>query len=593
MNSQIVVLKFGSSVLRGPADLPWAVQQIYAHVRRGERVVAVVSAFAGVTDALYARAREHGADECATAALVATGESESAALLALALDRCGVPARLLQPAGVQFRTRGPVLDAEPADVDGESLRAALAQRPVVVFPGFCGLDDDGHTTLLGRGGSDLTALFLAEKLDARCVLVKDVDGLYERDPALPGPPPARFERLTWEDALRVGGKVVQPKTLRTARLHGRTIDITAIGAARTTVVGPHAPVLSPAAPRRPLRVVLLGLGTVGGGVHERLTQRPDLFEIAAIAVRDPSRHAARGVPPDLLTADPYAAIAADADVVVEALGGVSPAADLLHAALRAGRHVVTANKAALAAHYERFAPYLAGDAPRLRASASVGGAVPVLEALAKANASGVRVTGVRGVVNGTCNYVLDRLAEGLELGAAIAEAQAAGYAEPDPTSDVSGQDAAHKLRLLVALASGAVPDRFDVQGLDEATAEAQRDAIAAGRRVKLVASWNGAARVGLESLAAGDPLARTRGEENAIELEFADGTRRLLTGRGAGRAPTTTAVVADLLDALADLQARVRAGAQTGVPVEPPAHGRLAADATGTAALRRAPGGLS
>jgi homoserine dehydrogenase len=565
MSERIVCLKFGSSVLRDAADLHWCVQQVYAHVRRGERVVAVVSAFAGVTDALYARARQHGADEHATAALVATGEQESAALLALALDRCGVPARLLDPRAVQLRTRGPVLDAEPADVATQPFRAALATRPVVVFPGFCGIGDDGHATLLGRGGSDLTALFLAERLGARCVLVKDVDGLYERDPALPGPAPARYARLTWEEALRVGGKVVQPKTLRTARLHGRPLEIRAIGSPAGTVVGPHPAERVVRSPQRPLRVALLGLGVVGGGVYERLRQRPDLFEVVAIAVRSPSRHAQQGVPPALLRTDPWAALAAEPDVVVEALGGVQPAADLLLAALRDGRHVVTANKAALAAHYARFAPYLSGPAPRLRAAASVGGAVPVLEAIdALAAAGGARLAAVRGIVNGTCNYVLDRLADGLDLAAAVAEAQAAGYAEPDPTFDVAGHDAAHKLQLIVARATGRLPDAIEVHGLDERTAEAQRDAVAAGRRVKLVASWDGAtARVGLESLAADDPLAAVRAEENLVELVLGDGTVRRLAGRGAGRAPTATAVLADLLDVLGDLRGDRAAAAGT------------------------------
>ncbi len=558
MSESIVCLKFGSSVLRTAADLPWCVQQVYGHVRRGERVVAVVSAFAGVTDALYARAREHGREERATAALVATGEHESAALLALALDRSGVPARLLGPQAVRLRTRGPVLDAEPAEVATGPFLDALAAHPVVVFPGFCGVDDDGHTTLLGRGGSDLTALFLADRLRARCVLLKDVDGLYERDPALPGPPPSRYERLTWEEALRVGGKVVQPKTLRTARLHGRELEIRAIGAPGGTVVGPHAPALAAPAARRPLRIALLGLGVVGGGVYERLRLRPDLFDVVSVAVRDPERHVQGGVPAGLLTTNPDATLDAGADVVVEALGGVAPAADLLLAALRDGRRVVTANKAALAARHPEFAPFLAGSAPRLRASASVGGAVPVLETLDALLARGPDappLVRVRGVVNGTCNYVLDRLADGLDLAGAIAEAQLAGYAEPDPTYDVAGHDAAHKLRLIVARITGRVPDAVDVQGLDEHTAEAQRDAIAAGRRVKLVASWDGtAARVGLESLPADDPLATARAEQNAVEFVLADGSVRRVAGRGAGRAPTTTAVVADLLDVLAELR---------------------------------------
>jgi homoserine dehydrogenase len=544
-----VVLKFGSSVLRTPADLPWAVQEIYAHRRRGARVVAVVSAFAGVTDALYARAREHGTGACATAALVATGEFESASLLTLALDRCGVPARLLEPRAVTLRTHGTVLDAEPVEVDRAPLERALGECGVVVFPGFCGVGEHGETTLLGRGGSDLTALFLAERLGARCVLVKDVDGLYERDPALPGPRPARYDRITWEDALRVGGKVVQPKTLRSARLHGQALEIRAIGRPHSTVVGPEPAALARADDARPRRVALLGLGVVGGGVYERLASRPDLFDVVRIVVRDPARHAARGVPPELLSTNPWEALAGRPDVIVEALGGVEPAAELMLAALLDNGCVVTANKAALAAHYDAFAPFLASG--RLRCSAAVGGAVPVLEAIGRLRGR-MPVTRVRGVLNGTCNFVLDRLAAGADLETATAEAQSAGYAEPDPSFDLAGHDAAHKLELVVRAATGATAGAFPVAGLDAHTADAQREALARHERLKLVATWDRerGARVAVESLAADDALAGASAEENRVEIGLADGTVERLAGRGAGRAPTTTAVVADLLDVL-------------------------------------------
>ena len=553
------VLKFGSSVLRSAADLPWAVQEIYAHVRRGERVVAVVSAFAGRTDALYATARAHGDCERATAALVAGGELESAALLTLALDRAGVPARLLEPRAVALATRGTVLDSEPADVDATPFEAAFEAGAVVVFPGFCGVGEDGATTLLGRGGSDLTALFLAERLDARCVLVKDVDGLYERDPALPGPRPRRYARATWDEALRVGGKVVQPKALRAARLHGRTLEIRAVGASGHTRVGGSASLLEASATPRPLRVALLGLGTVGGGVYEQLRSRPDLFETIGIVVRDPARHAAPDVPAHLLETSAWPVLAREPDVVVEALGGVAPAAEWLQAALLAGCRVVTANKAALAAHYEAFAPFLAGAAPRLRAAAAVGGAVPMLETLARV-AREAPVVALRGVVNGTCNYVLDRLAAGATLEAAIAEAQAAGYAEPDPSFDLSGRDAAHKLALLLRTLGGGAA-RADVlaglavAGIDARTPSLERRARAAGLRLRLVASWDGSgARVALETLAADDWLAGASAEQNRLEIRRADGRVERLHGRGAGRVPTATAVIADLLDVAAERQ---------------------------------------
>src|SRR5690606_23719057 len=140
------------------------------------------------------------------------------------------------------------------------------------------------------------------------------------------------------------------------------------GAAHATVVGPCPSRLEAAAPSEPLKVVLLGLGTVGRGVYERLAAAPRHFEVVRIVVRDPSRHAASGVPAALLSQNPWDAVNAHADVVVEALGGESPAAEVLLAALLAGRRVVTANKAALAPHWNAFAPFATGELPALLAS---------------------------------------------------------------------------------------------------------------------------------------------------------------------------------------------------------------------------------
>ncbi len=376
--SHTVVLKFGSSVLRSSADLPVAVDEIYRHVREGRRVIAVVSAFAGVTDSLIERAHGVGghADPYAYAALVGSGEIESAAMLALSLAQHGVPARLLPPEQFTLRAHGDPLDAEPHDFDRALLRATLEDVPVVVVPGFVAHDEQSRTMLLGRGGSDFTALFLAGRLGADCILIKDVDGLYERDPAGPGPAPRRFTQVTWDDALRVAGRLVQPKTIRFAHLHRQSFSVTCAGAAHATVVGPGPSRLDAAVRAAPLRVVLLGLGTVGRGVYERLSAQPDRFEVVRAVVRDPAGHIAAGVPAPLLSTNPWDAINEEADVIVEALGGEFPATEVILASLLAGRSVVTANKAAVAAHWDSFAPFAAGPAPRLRLSAAAGGAVP-------------------------------------------------------------------------------------------------------------------------------------------------------------------------------------------------------------------------
>src|SRR5262245_23849964 len=195
-NDKIIVLKFGSSVLRNVDDLPRAVHEIYYWWRCGLQVIVVTSAIGNTTDSLL-RAAEN---ICATpegstlAALLATGEATSSALLALALNRAGVPSRVLDPVQAGLRTAGGTLDAELISVDVARLKCEL-RNAVVVVPGFIGRGDHGNTTLLGRGGSDLSALFLAQRLAAECLLLKDVDGIYAGDPTTATSPPPRFAEI--------------------------------------------------------------------------------------------------------------------------------------------------------------------------------------------------------------------------------------------------------------------------------------------------------------------------------------------------------------------------------------------------------------
>ncbi|HZJ70924.1 MAG TPA: aspartate kinase, partial [Planctomycetota bacterium] len=190
----VIVLKLGGSVLAGEESLPVAVHEIYRWRRSGFAVVAVVSALAGDTEALLARAARDGEPSSphATAALAKLGELRSAALLGVQLEQAGVPARVLMPAALRLRARGDPLDAHPVSLDATPLRRAFAAGDVAVVPGFFAHDAEGRAVLFGRGGSDLTALFLSARLRARCRLLKDVDGLYTGDPNAPGPAPIRY-----------------------------------------------------------------------------------------------------------------------------------------------------------------------------------------------------------------------------------------------------------------------------------------------------------------------------------------------------------------------------------------------------------------
>src|SRR5262245_37207273 len=284
MNRKPIVLKFGSSVLRNEDDLPCAVHEIYRWWRDGAQVIVVVSAFGDTTDQLMRQAEKvcDNPDKSVLPSLLATGEATASALLTLALRKVGITTRLFDEVQAKLRTVGGGIDAIPIAVDTARLLSE-SRRAVVVLPGFVGRDEAGERTLLGRGGSDLTALFLAHQLKADCVLVKDVDGLYTSDPFCGTVRASRFAQVGYESAIRFGGGVVQAKAVRFAAAHKLRFSITSIGAQSVTEVGPFADLLDGSGfNAEPLRVALLGCGAVGGGVFQRLAALPELFRVTGV-----------------------------------------------------------------------------------------------------------------------------------------------------------------------------------------------------------------------------------------------------------------------------------------------------------------------
>ena len=550
----LVVLKFGGSVLRNRDTLRQAVHEIHRWRRDNFRVVAVVSALAGVTDELLGQCREgseHASDHV-VASIVSGGELQCASLLGQLLDQAGVPARVLTPAAIGLIASGPALDAEPIGLNTGPIQNALDHDDVVVVPGFVGIDSSSRTVVFGRGGSDLTALFLAAKLRAtKCRLVKDVGGIYERDPSGPGAAPDRYVQLSWNDALRIDGSVVQRKAVRFARRQGLIYEVGGFNGTSPTVVGQGPSSLAPApAPQAPLRVALLGLGTVGGGVLELLRLLPETFDVTGILVRDPHRARSHGIAEGLLTDDPLAAVQG-ADVVVEALGGTTPACELIRSSLCNDAHVVTANKAAVAAERGLLGGTAQSLGRRLLHSAAVGGSVPVLERIA---CDPALVESVRGVVNGTVNFVLDGLAGGGALADILSDATSRGFAEEDASRDLSGQDAVDKL-LVLASVLGWPLDRRDihVEPADEPAGTRAREAATKGKRLRQVSSLRRegssvTARVALEEVSPGDPLFSVHGGANACVIERPGGLAEVVRGDGAGRWPTAESVMGDLLE---------------------------------------------
>jgi homoserine dehydrogenase len=554
-HDRLMVLKFGSSVLHSEADLPQAVHEIYRWWREGYQVVAVVSAVAGVTDALFEQAQRYGSDPdpAALAALVATGESTSAALLTLGLDRAGVPARSVDAARLGLRTAGPRLNAKPCFVNVAVLKGVLERGEVAVVPGFVGRTSDGQVSLLGRGGSDLTALYIAVNLRAdRCRLIKDVAGISEHDPHDGAAPARRYAVLSWDDVPRCFG-VVQQKAVQFAHRENFAFEVSGLGCGPATLVGAGVTTLCPIVEAlRPLRVGLLGLGTIGYGVYRQLVAHPERFEVAGIAIRNVARER-NDVPRHLLTTDPWTVVAGDCDIIIETLGGISPAAELIEASLRGGKHVITANKVALAGRFGQFLDLARQNGVELLASGAVGGAVPILEALTRI-AKQQTVQSVEGVLNGTTNFILNELARGLSFAESVELAKVYGFAEPDPTSDLDGSDVACKLALLARAAFGVdlEPATIPRSGILDIDARHVFDQNAIGRAVRLVGRLSRTesgivAEVRPLVVEAPHPFTRTQREQNCVIVELKGGAKLVLRGKGAGRWPTTEAVFADLM----------------------------------------------
>lgn len=316
---------------------------------------------------------------------------------------------------------------------------------------------------------------------------------------------------------------------------------------------------------QPLRVGLAGLGTVGAGVVKLLDANRELVErranrpIQVVAVSARDRHRERGV--DLGRFDwvddaTQLCHRDDVDVVVELIGGADgPALTLARATFDCGKALVTANKAMLAHHGLELAERAEKARAALKYEAAVAGGIPVIKGLREGAAANA-IERVYGILNGTCNYILTSMEQdGLPFADVLAEAQRLGFAEADPSFDIDGIDAAHKLAILASLAFGAQPDFDNVatQGIREVDIADIEHAATLGFRIKLVglARQEGGGlfqRVHPCLVPLGHPLAHVDGSLNAVVAEGNFVGRLFFQGRGAGEGPTASAVVADLID---------------------------------------------
>ena len=337
-----------------------------------------------------------------------------------------------------------------------------------------------------------------------------------------------------------------------------------------------------------VRVGLLGCGNVGSALVGLLDANADLItrrsgvriQVARVAVQNLTKERSVAFADGVLTNDAESVVAdPGVDVIVEMIGGIEPARSLILTALKSGKPVVTANKELLANFGEELFETAATAGVDLLFEASVAGGIPLIRPL-RESLVGERIKRVTGIVNGTTNYVLTRMTEeGSSFAAAGAEAQELGYAEPDPTADVDGFDAASKAAIIASIAFGARVVAGDVsrEGIRNVTAADISAAGELGYVVKLLAiteEQDGAvsARVHPTMVPVSHPLASVRGSFNAVFIEGEAVGELMLLGRGAGGGPTSSALLGDLIDAAKNLHSGAR-GATIGAlerrPIRP------------------------
>ncbi len=311
-------------------------------------------------------------------------------------------------------------------------------------------------------------------------------------------------------------------------------------------------------------IVLLGLGVVGSGVARALLEKADSFAHRAglrlvlrrVLVRDVTRSRPLTLPEGLLTDDPDDALSTECDIVVEVMGGEQPACDYIERSLTSGRRVVTANKEVMAKHGARLLATASRASADIFYEASVGGGIPIISPL-KRDLSANEIASLRAIINGTTNYILTRMSVGgVDFGSALRRAQELGYAEADPANDIEGHDAAYKLAILASLAfhTEITPGQIYCEGITRLIPRDFRYASELGYAIKLLAIARrdaGAieARVHPALVPLGELLAKVDGVLNAVQVEGDLAGRVLFQGAGAGALPTTSAVMADVLEA--------------------------------------------
>ncbi len=557
---KIAVVKFGGSFLTKTNDIPEAVHEVYRYLRKGYRVLAVVSAMDNTKNQSHFFTMD-GVDKdhvvpptSEFAELVSTGEIAAACLFSIGLDNAGIKAKRLHHQCLL--TKNSLLNGEPESLTTDLIFTLFERYSVLVLPGAIGYDKTKSTALLGMRGADYTAIYAAWCLQADdCVIYKDTDGIYGKEVNGAETSPQRYESIHYVDLLKLPSSIIHHKALKFAEANQVSFHVTSLKSIYKTDVGPLPSIYASTPPAtKKLKIMLLGLGTVGMGVYNHLLANQHLFEVVGILVHDLNKHRCKQLPKNILANDWATILARQCDVVIELTGGIELPETIIRQAISQKCHVITANRALMAEKGKELCQLAIENKVHLLYSAAVGGAIPILENLQQIREAGEKnpIQSITGVLNSACNFILDKIKEGSALNNTFSLAKMIGLTQGDATIDLYGFDATQKATLISRAAFGRDPDTIDrvgIQSVDEMTI---RNATDAGKNIRLVincALKDDKVHVKIEPIALdiNHPLGQVTDVHNAILIHTHLNDVIELHGKGAGRGPGAESVFADLL----------------------------------------------
>ena len=557
-----VVLKFGSSVLTGRQALGSVVHEIYRYVRRGRKCVVVVSAMGSDTNDRIdlAQAISPSWSEINSGRqYVGLGELESALLVSLSLFDAGVSATLLGPRDLGLKAIGDDADAEPVCLNVEQVCRTLDKVDVCVVPGFVATDssDPSRQLLLGRGSSDLTAVFIAAELGLDTVrLLKDVDGVYDQDPHKVTDA-RRYETVSWPEALDIGGGLVQDKAIRFAEDRKAEIEIASVASKFETRIGAGPSYKVAPQTVRPLRVALISHGPLGQAFEDELFVSSDRFQLVAASTGEASGAMRSHAP---IVQSPDQLLDFKPDVIVDTYTGNQAHPEMTNLYRRAIQdevQVVSANLGSVMSDPLGLAHDDQGSNRALQYASCVGGAAPIIEAIREARAEGP-IARIDVLLNPLANFIMGRVGLGSPPENALAAAMNRGLTPNLPIRGLAGSRMVAALRLLGLAAFDHLVPEDAVELKSDFDAMAIPAGYALPRQVRARAEridGKVARHMGLPGLPTHRALAELRDDWVGAVVQLETGREFIATGRDGRELSALPALMADLFEAARQVDA--------------------------------------